>query len=151
MISFEDHFDRKTGPLVRVRIHLSEARLRELRKLHRPIPQPVDVLALIDTGADCSCINREIYRRLSPPGHGMEFDLIQSPAFGGLQITTALDVSWIVYNPARDHLPFLNFRGLPVIAFDLPAIGYEALIGRDILSHCQFHYDGRKGRFILST
>ena len=42
------------------------------------------------------------------------------------------------------------FKALPVYERALGAIGYQALLGRDVLASCGFFYDGPGKRFTLA-
>ena len=46
------------GALVDVLVGWGEARARQLRLALRPVPPPVSARAVIDTGAEISCIDR---------------------------------------------------------------------------------------------
>ena len=50
------------GAVVAARIGWSGASAQSLRAAHRPVPPPVDVRALIDCGAESSCVDPSIIR-----------------------------------------------------------------------------------------
>ena len=41
------------------------------------------------------------------------------------------------------------FADLPVMELPLNVLGYQILVGRDVLSKCRFLYDGIEKRFML--
>jgi hypothetical protein len=43
-----------------------------------------------------------------------------------------------------------SFHALPVIDAELNHQGIQAIVGRDILSHCLFTYDGQTQNFCLA-
>ena len=45
------------GPLLDIMVGVSQARSQALQKLNLPIPSPVQVRGLVDTGASCTCID----------------------------------------------------------------------------------------------
>src|SRR5438094_411584 len=47
---------------------------------------------------------------------------------------------------ARDNLTERDFR---ILEIDLAYLGYQVLIGRDLLARCRFMYDGKARRFDL--
>jgi hypothetical protein len=63
MPTFSDAFG-SDGPLVRVEVGVSQAHRLKLFAARRPIPQPLILTALIDTGAGITCIDPQVIRRL---------------------------------------------------------------------------------------
>lgn len=56
------------------------------------------------------------------------------------------DVCLVLVHPERQ----VEFGEMPVIDSSLQIQGIQALIGRDVLSHCLFVYDGKDDRFIFA-
>lgn len=52
------------GPTVRVDVSVGRTVKKALLAAHRPIPQPITVTALIDTGADVSCLDTPALARI---------------------------------------------------------------------------------------
>jgi hypothetical protein len=65
----------KDGPLVRVGVNLPSAYLMQMRKQSQPLPPAVEVMALIDTGADVSVFDPSVFAPLLP------FGLVAAPLF----------------------------------------------------------------------
>lgn len=129
---------RDHGPVLRVRVGLSEVAELAFRRIGRPFPGPLELRAMVDTGSGRSVLKRGVPHRLglTPVGE-VEIDTPSS-----------VDV------PALEYFVRFWFDGLPaveekVMEAPLPVPGLEALIGRDILADAKFGYDGRRGEFSL--
>jgi hypothetical protein len=75
--------------------------------------------------------------------------LANVPALGGLGIAVEYDAGLRILHPAGNTSHDLVFTDLPVLELDLGQVGYQALIGRDVLAVCNFFYQGPAGRFEL--
>jgi len=137
----------QTGPVIQVRIELPAALSESLRLAGQLIPNPVDGIALIDTGATITSIHAPILVTLGINPVGVA---TVGTAGGPQQQSTY---------PVR-----LSFPGTPLPGFELPqAIGCDltgqvvlgqrplvGLIGRDVLSQAVLVYNGSAGMFSLS-
>src|SRR5262245_58267180 len=136
------------GALLPILIRLSDPDIRVLRAALRPIPQPITATGLIDTGADMTGVDAGLIQRLSPLTGGMT--LANLPAHGGLSPAFQYNLGVTILHPsgnAQDNLPF---RDMQVLELPLAQLGFEVLVGRDMLAHCNFLYQGPLGRFELS-
>ncbi|MBY0527846.1 MAG: hypothetical protein K2R98_30900 [Gemmataceae bacterium] len=59
-------------------------------------------------------------------------------------------MSLTITHPSGDSQAQLVFRNLPVIQQPLGQLGYQALIGRDVLERCLLVYDGPAKRYTLA-
>lgn len=136
------------GALVAVEVRLTRSEVRRLRHAGRPIPGPVSSRALLDTGAECSCVDPQAVVTLALPLKSI--GLANVPALGGLTPISQVDASLTVVHPSGD--PWLNLviGDLPLAEVPLAALGYEVLIGRDVLARCRLLYDGPGDRFKLA-
>jgi hypothetical protein len=136
---------RRDGALVKVRLAWSTSDAQRQRAALKPIPPPVEVMALLDSGAEATALDVGLVRSLGLPVAGIT--LANAPGVGGLNYTSQHEVDLTVLhrsgNPSRD----LIVRDLMVIELNLGQLGYQALIGRDVLAGCRFLYDGPQGRF----
>ena len=139
---------RTEGALVEVRIGLSRLEVRRLRNASRPVPAPVAVRALIDTGAQDSCVDPAALGLLVLLQRGIT--LANVPALGGLAPAYELDASLTVIHPSGDPRQDLIVPDLPLVQLALGVLGYQVLVGRDVLAGCKFLYNGSRGRFRLS-
>ena len=62
------------------------------------------------------------------------------------QICRQFDVRIQIVHP----LAIRRFHSVPVLELPLIKKGYEAILGRDVLSECLFIYDGQSKQFTLS-
>jgi predicted aspartyl protease len=127
-----------TGPVVPVGITIPVAAEAALSRDAQPIPSMVVTNALIDTGAAVTAVD---------PGVARELGLLP---VGYTVITTA--------SAAGVRTPLYAIRLLlgTEMALELTAIaavvgtGFRALVGRDVLAHALFVYNGPIGEFIIS-
>lgn len=132
----------RQGPKVQVEISLPQTISQQLTQQGLEIPGPVTGHALIDTGASGTCIDIEVAQTM---------DL---PVIDQVRMSTPSDAA-IEVNVYPVHLSFL---GSPVqidcrraIGATLCSQGLIALIGRDVLQHCIFVYNGVAGQFTLAV
>src|SRR5689334_19033613 len=119
------------GALVDVHIGLSASSVQALRTALRPVPPPSSARALLDTGAEITCVDPSVIQTLALPPGGWTF--VNLPAQGGVGIAALSEAGLTVLHPsgnARDHLVVGN---LNVYEVPLAGLGYQALIGRDVL------------------
>jgi hypothetical protein len=138
---------RADGALVPVRVALSRPLRQALRRGGRPVPPPVDLLALLDPGAECTCIDPRSVRSLPLPIAG--FGLVNAPSLAGVSFGRSLQAGLTVSHP-DGAASSLEVPELTVVELDLGQLGYKALVGRDVLARCMLVYDGPAGRFTLA-
>jgi hypothetical protein len=130
-------------------IGVSQARRAALTSAGLPIPSLVQIQALIDTGASCSCIDPSVLNALGLTPTGAV--TVNTPSTG-TQPHPALqyDVSIVIPGSLPGHVP-LVVENIPVVAAQLLAAqGFQALIGRDILAQCLLTYNGELDQFTLA-
>lgn len=142
----QDTFDAEDGPRVRVRIHLNPKDRRHRWRQRQVIPPPVEVWALLDTGAECTCVTPGVAARLSLPV--ARFRMANAPGLAGLTGALVRDASFTIVHPAGGRHD-LVLPELEVTELDLAALGYDALVGRDVLARCVLTYNGPAGSFTL--
>jgi hypothetical protein len=138
---------KQDGPIVDVEIGWSSAEIRAARRAGRPIPPPVQGLALIDTGAEGSCLDSSLIRQLGLPYGGIT--MVNVPASGGLVFSPSHDANVVVRHPSGVSALNLILADVFLYELDLGLLGYQALLGRDLLASCRLLYDGPGGRFKL--
>ena len=134
------------GPLLDILVGVSQAREEALKKASQPVPPLVKGLALVDTGASCSCMDPSIFSSLGLTPTGSV--LVYTPSTGTTphnadQYDVSLLIPLVVPISRR-------FSSLPVTASNLAHYGFQALIGRDILMTGLLIYDGQAGIFTLA-
>jgi hypothetical protein len=135
------------GAIVNVVVGLARSDIQSLRQNLRPIPQPVQLRALLDSGAQVTCLDPSIISGLALPWD--QPTLANMPATVGMILTMFYRAGVVIQhpsgNPRQDHVtPELRICELP-----LSQLGYDAVIGRDILNRLRFTYDGPVGTFAL--
>lgn len=143
------HFTLKAspnGPIVTAHVCVSTSRIQALSAAGQSIPNPVQVLGLLDTGASGTAVDLSVLTSLGLTPTGT-ID-VNTPTTGNTpQPADQYDVGFLI--PAPGGAPLFS-QTLPVIASELFSTqGFHALIGRDILSQCVFMYNG-SGFFTLS-
>jgi hypothetical protein len=119
------------------------------RKAGRPLPQPVPIRALLDTGSGETCLDTGLLAAFRAVGlTPARFVTVNLAAAGGMTWAPVYVVGLTVLNPQAGP-PGLVLRSHPVIDLNLRQFGYDALIGRDVLDGCLFFNDGPAGTFTL--
>jgi len=133
------------GPIISLIVGASAPRIQALQAANLPIPTPVTLRCLIDTGASGTCLDTTAIAPLglSPTGT----TLISTPSTGANphQCNT-FDVGIMFYHTENSRV----FGTVPVMATDFSAQQIDGLLGRDILSSCLFVYDGAAGIFSIA-
>lgn len=132
------------GPMVDVKLMLTAQRVAALKRAGRPFPQPMTVRALIDTGASCSAIDRNLARGLDLQPSGIV--PIHTPSTGSAyEERLQYDVSMVLGEDQDNPLVVT----MPVIESDFASEGFLALVGRNVLDLCVLVYDGPARTFTL--
>lgn len=131
---------RRTGPICQVQIGVSQPTANLLREQGKPIPQPVEITALIDTGASGTAVKPEIVQRLQLTPRGVASIATPSTA---AQSCNVYDVSLTF--PTGVMLSIIT-----VIEVPLEGQSIQGLIGRDVLAHGILIYSGYTNTFSLS-
>jgi hypothetical protein len=136
------------GPMVNVEIGWSHHTARTPRLALRPIPPPLAGRAVLDTGAEVTCADPAFVRNLGLPFAGVA--LLNLPAHGGLSIASRAEASLTIVHPSGNPADNLVLPHLSVMELALAGIGYEVLIGREVLAKCRLLYNGPRNRFRLA-
>lgn len=133
------------GPLIDVLVGVSSPRRDALIKAGYPVPQQVNMRALIDSGASCTCVDPSIIEQLGVTPSGST--QIHTPSTSGAPVTcNQYDIGLILVHPKITY----TFHALAVIETKLASQGIHALLGRDVLAECLFIYDGASGNYTLA-
>jgi len=135
------------GPVMDAWVGVSEARRVTLVSLNQPVPNPVQIRALVDTGASSSCVDPSVMTTLALTPRGQV--QMSTPSTGTTPHTAdQYDVS--IFIPCGTNPPLVR-RTVGVACVELVASqGFHALIGRDILRSCLLTYNGATGFFTLA-
>ena len=130
---------RDRPPIVHLFFAPTEARADALRGAGEPVPEPIHVAAMLDTGAAATCITEALARRLGlePGGEMTVHGLGAGPGVGASYRVR-------VYFSGASAPELVS--SLAVIGVeDLDTFGVDALVGRDLLSRCLLLYNGPHG------
>lgn len=133
------------GPILELLVGVSRPRQEALKRAKQPVPNPVKIRGLIDTGASGTCLDPQCLSSLglTPTGQA----LIHTPSTGGTPaLCNQYDVSIILVHASVR----MTIGEMPIIESALVVQGIHALVGRDILASCLFVYDGRGEQFMLA-
>jgi len=101
-------------------------------------------MGLVDTGASCSAVDRNLAAGLGLTAKGVVS--VHTPSTGSRYIDLLqYDVRMVLGAGEADALVLT----LPVIESDFASEGFLALIGRDVLKSCRFTYDGPAESFTI--
>ncbi|MBX9628632.1 MAG: hypothetical protein K2X82_32845 [Gemmataceae bacterium] len=138
------------GPLVPILVGLPFALVHSRRASGSPIPPPVVAEALIDTGADVTVLDPAVLAPLVASGLPVRRTVfVNSPALGGVAPLFEYEVGLTVAADPGVPKSGLTIRTLLVVERQLGALGYQALVGRDVLDQCVLVYDGPGRRAVL--
>lgn len=144
------HFSRQItaqGPLLNVQISVSIERQAILHARDNPVPNPVIVQGLVDTGASVTSIDAAIPQQLGLIRRGTV--PILTPSTGPDPVETdTYDVSLTIAAGANEAA--YRIPNLSVCAQELAFQGFQVLIGRDVLSRCLLVYNGTMGLYTLA-
>jgi len=128
-----------TGPVVNVNIAVGVAAEAAMRRASSPVPFPVQVVAMIDTGATNTVIRQGLAQQLHLRPVGVTY--INTPSSTNV--------------PCYEYLVRLVFPNNVVgettaIEAPLQDQNIQCLIGREVLAHGVFVYIGYSNLFSLS-
>ena len=126
-------------------VGVSDARAQALKNLQRPIPVPIHVRGLVDTGASCTAIDVDVIKALgiTPTGRTS----VLTPSTGAKpHECNQYDCGITLLHTTTQ----LNLSPIAAIESRLSHQGFHVLIGRDILRNCLFFYNGAVSRFALA-
>ena len=136
------------GPLIDAFVGVREPRLKALQAANQPLPQPVIIKALVDTGASHSAIDPAILTtalQLSPRRIAKTI----TPSTGSTPHKCyTYDVS--IHVPMGSATSLFSKMAWEVSGLALRHQGFDMLLGRDILASGILVYDGKARTFALA-
>jgi len=141
------------GAQVSMLVKLGQADLMRRRQARMPIPPPISAKALIDTGAECTCVDPVLIASLGLPvsssGLVVTPGWLTGPAsLGGAVPQIAHEAGLEIVHPDLKQnlvVPILEVQAVPLTGF-----GIDAILGRDVLAACVIVYDGPAGTVTLA-
>jgi hypothetical protein len=128
------------GPRVTVTFGLTRAATQLLTSAGQPVPPPVAATAMLDTGASGTAVRTGLLGPLGLNPVGLQDVLTPT--------TGATPVKYVTYAVLM-AMPNGSIN-LTVVETELAGQGIDALIGRDVLKHGLFIYQGHSSQFTLS-
>ncbi len=127
----------------------SAPRTQALVAANAAVPAPVQISALVDTGATGTVIDPSVMQTLGLTPTGTVN--VITPTTGSTPVPCPqFDIALVIPGATANDPPLI-FQTIPVIASELLAPqGIHALIGRDILDQCFFVYNGGVKQFTLA-
>ena len=128
-------------------VGVSAPRFNALKAAGRTPPPWQSVLALVDTGASCTCIDPSVIEALDLQPTGTV--PIHTPTTGGTpKVCNQYDVGLaLLIAPQQVHVSAFT---IAVVEAALSEQGIQALIGRDVLSKGMLVYNGVHGSLSLA-
>src|SRR4051812_38926490 len=90
------------GAIVQVEVGVNRRFRAQLLAAGRPIPQPRTATALLDTGAEVTCIDPRVARllQLAPAPN---FGIVNAPSIGGLSLPTITHMRLTILHPSGNR------------------------------------------------
>lgn len=140
-------------PIVTVEVSVSDAfaNSRFHAQMERP-PRPIDLIALVDTGASLTVIDESVVQKLGLEPRGYcDVRSIHLPADGAESDSRSHDNFDISISVPQCAGAPLRVGNLQVISAQLPQDQYGVLIGRDLLAKCRLEIDFPAGRMEIEV
>lgn len=129
-------------------VGVSFGRRAALLAANQPVPNLIQVQALVDTGANCLCLDPSVLQQLqlTPTGSSK----VNTPTTGQQPANAnQYDVSFTIPS-TQNSAPLILHAVAALEAQLLAAQGFHAIIGLNILKNCLMTYDGKSGLFCLA-
>jgi hypothetical protein len=139
-----------SGPVCTAYVGVSAERAGALLTAGQPLPEPIVVRALVDTGASQTNVAESLLTQLGIVIKDVVPVSTASTVGDTLHSANQYDASLIVPGPPENPVPLI-LPSIPVLGFNPPGShGFQALIGRDILNRCVLIYNGSTRLITLS-
>jgi hypothetical protein len=133
------------GPIIDIVVSVSEPRRQALQSAGKPVPPPICIRALIDTGATSTNIVASVIQPLGLSANGAV--QVVTPSTGSAPVMVdEYDLSILIVHPELGKV----FDTVPILECQPLSNDYQALLGRDLLKYCSFFYNGPADAFSLA-
>ena len=136
------------GAIIDILSGVRQTRMHFLEAKGLPVPEPVPVRAVIDTGAAISGITSKVFCLLNIEPVAKIHVVTPSTPIDEPHECDQYFIGLSLVADGRSHY-LADLRVMETSAW-LPDEGFEALIGRDILQQCFFQYIGQERKFTLA-
>lgn len=120
----------QSGPVLRLFVGVSAIRHEALKTAGSPVPAPIALDFLVDTGASTTLVDAKIIEPLGLTPSG--FILCHTPSTAGTPVQLPQYDMGLFLNH-EDHTKF--FQNLAITASDFSQQNIHGLLGRDVLEH----------------
>ena len=137
------------GAVVHVALRPSTRLHRTLQAAGKLPPTAIEGLAIVDTGANRTCVDRSVVSALGLVPLGVS--RVRTPSTGDAPTSgRQFEVALLLQTSVPGESP-LEVDPLEVVALDLVAWqGVHAILGRDVLERCLLVYHGPEEQFTLA-
>jgi hypothetical protein len=135
------------GAIIDALIGVNRTEVMRLRRALKPIPPPKQIRALVDSGAEVTCLDPDIINDLALPWFGPIPANIST--LTGWTLTSLYRADLTILHPSGQPSENFVVSDLAICEVALSPLNYHALIGRDILDQVRFTYDGPARGFTL--
>jgi hypothetical protein len=134
------------GPIVDVQLSPGWQALQAMQSTGTPLPVPITVAAMMDTGAAASVVQAGLAQQLGLQPIGAQ--LINTASTQGV-----LCYQYVIHMtlPTTGHTSLPIHFELPFLEAPLKAQRIQCLLGRDFLAHGVFVYSGPTNTFLFSV
>jgi hypothetical protein len=136
------------GAIVDLLVGVTDSRRALLEKHHFPVPERSRIAAQIDTGSKFSAIDGSVFQQLGIGPH--ERVLVRTPVSAEREPEAFSVYAVSLSLPSGDGWEWFLHQVEVIGCFFAADEGIKAMLGRDVLTGCIFHYDGHGGTFSLS-
>jgi hypothetical protein len=133
------------GPVIDLAVAVGGSWQQRLVARGAVVPAPTTVRALIDTGSDLSVVHPQVLHQLGVQATGSI--RIRRPGAGSSFLLASLSEVQLLIGGLSPGKSWISSRVVRV-APSTPTV--LALIGRDILKHCTFFYNGPRDELTFS-
>ncbi len=134
------------GCALQILIGLHGKEMAALYAAGKPIPNPVWVRGLVDSGTDITCVAPRVMHQLGLVIAGST----STQTAGGSVNVNLFDVSLTITDPAKPSTHTLVREHLVIMELLHALPTFEALIGMDVLAQCLLILDGPGQQFTLA-
>jgi hypothetical protein len=137
----------KDGPILSVAIGITGAQMAALQASGKPIPAPLVLRGVADTGTDITAVKVSQLQQL---GITPTASSTTQTASGQFRVDL-FDISLMVPGATASAGPIVVRPLLTITELAESVPDVDLLLGRDILDECLFIYDGPGGQFLLAS
>jgi Retroviral aspartyl protease len=135
------------GALADVLIGLNQTEVQKLRNALQAVPPSKRLRALIDSGAEMTCLDPSIVQALSLVWKTAS--LTNMPSITGVTYSSFYQADVTILHPSGKRRQHFMVKDWVVCELPLGVLGYDVVIGRDILDLMRFTYDGFAQEYML--